>query len=271
MNGPGPSRASALAIYPLLPAAVPAWEDRAGRYEVGFARSRGELDEVLRLRFSVFQRELGHGSAAPHSPRDEDEFDAHCHHLVVRCKRSGDVVGTYRLMTDDLARRGPGFYSSQEFRIQELPTAVLREGLELGRACIARAHRGRSVLFLLWRGIGAYLHHNGKRYLFGCTSLPTLDAERSIRVADSLRVSGHWSSSLRVTATPAYAKPPTPATQNHGGDEPDGLPQLMRSYLNLGAEICGGPAYDAAFGTTDFFMLLDASGVAPKTYRRYVD
>ena len=271
MTGPEARRAAVPPGYPLLPEAVPRWADRAGRYRVSFARSRAELDEALRLRFAVFQRELGHGGTADHGTRDEDEFDTHCHHLVVRCERSGDVVGTYRLMTEGLARHGPGFYSSQEFRLAELPAPVLREGMELGRACIARAHRGRSVLFLLWRGIGAYLQHNRKRYLFGCTSLPSLDPEHARRVAGRLRAEGHWHASLRVAATPAYAAPPAAPAECDAGSEPGALPQLMRSYLTLGAEICGGPAFDVAFGTTDFFMLLDARGVAPKTYRRYVD
>ncbi len=261
--------------YPLLPDQIPDWEDRVGRYRVGFARNSDQLNEVLKLRFAVFRRELGHGSpsaADTHfAMRDEDQFDARCHHLIARCERSGEVVGTYRLMTDALARGGLGFYSAQEFQLETLPPVILSEGMELGRACIARGHRGRQVLFLLWRGIGAYLDHNKKRYLFGCTSVPTVSRVAAERIARLLRAEGHWDMSLPVAPTPAYASPRGLGGPGNDPAPSEGLPRLMRSYLKLGAVICGGPAFDAAFGTTDFFMLLDARNVAPKTYQRYVD
>ncbi len=44
----------------------------------------------------------------------------------------------------------------------------------------------------------------------------------------------------------------------------------MRGYLQLGAKVWGGPAYDLPFGTSDFFMVLDASKIPPEVYRRYV-
>ena len=48
------------------------------------------------------------------------------------------------------------------------------------------------------------------------------------------------------------------------------IPGLMRGYLQLGAEVCGGPAFDLDFGTSDFFMVLDSAKIPPDTYRRYV-
>jgi putative hemolysin len=37
------------------------------------------------------------------------------------------------------------------------------------------------------------------------------------------------------------------------------LPSLLKGYLRVGAWVCGPPALDDEFGTTDFFMLLDFS------------
>ncbi|POX88173.1 phosphohistidine phosphatase, partial [Mycobacterium kansasii] len=34
------------------------------------------------------------------------------------------------------------------------------------------------------------------------------------------------------------------------------LPPLMRGYLRLGAQVCGEPAHDPAFGVGDFCVLL---------------
>jgi len=35
------------------------------------------------------------------------------------------------------------------------------------------------------------------------------------------------------------------------------LPSLIKGYLRAGAWVCGPPALDSEFGTTDFFVLLD--------------
>lgn len=250
--------------YPSHPEAVPEWEDRFGRYRVSFARRAHELEEVLRLRFDVFNVELGHGPVG--ARRDEDVFDSSCHHLLVRCERSGDVVGTYRFMTREQASSGPGFYAGAEFDLAPLADEILDRGVELGRACIARAHRGRRVLFLLWRGIGRYLEHNRKRYLFGCASLPSLDPRRIAPLDDGLRRAPTrglpW-----LPVRPDYRRAPEVRDPD---DEPLAMPSLLRGYLQLGAVVCGGPAYDTAFRTTDYFMLLDAEKIPQKTYNRYV-
>jgi putative hemolysin len=71
-------------LYPCLSQAVPPRSLEEGAYRVRFARSLGELDEVLRLRFEVFNLELGEGLEASFATgRDQDEFDLTCHHLVV--------------------------------------------------------------------------------------------------------------------------------------------------------------------------------------------
>jgi putative hemolysin len=69
--------------YPLLPTALPEPETGEGLYRLGFARDAAELDAVLRLRFEVFNAELGEGLAASwETGRDEDEFDLFCHECV---------------------------------------------------------------------------------------------------------------------------------------------------------------------------------------------
>ena len=253
--------------YPRCPEGLPDFEFRQGAYSTRFARTWRELDEVFRLRYEVFNRELGEGlTLSETSRRNEDRFDAACHHLVVR-SRGDEVVGTYRLMTRELAVRGRGFYSSREFELDTLPLALLEEGVELGRACIAKAHRGRRVLFHLWRGIGAYLVHNRKRYLFGCASVPTLDPQILAAFGQSLRERGHLHESLRVEPNPAYASP-LPVVARADARAPE-IPSLMRSYFSLGARVCGGPAFDREFGTADFFVVFDATEVDDDTYRLY--
>lgn len=261
-------RRSCAGAYPRVAEGLPDFEFRQGAYCTRFARTWRELDEVFRLRYEVFNRELGEGLALSEaSQRDEDRFDAACHHLVVRNQRDEQVVGTYRLMTHELAARGPGFYSSREFDLASVPAKTLRGGVELGRACIAKAHRGRRVLFHLWRGIGAYLVHNEKRFLFGCASVPTLDPAALAALAASLESGGHRHNALAIRPCNGFA--PERARLHPAAPAPPEIPSLMRSYFSLGAKVCGGPALDREFGTADYWMLLDTSGVDPDTYRRY--
>ena len=46
---------------------------------------------------------------------DIDHFDDFCEHLLVRDRASGNVVGTYRLLTPTQAARAGGLYTDAEF------------------------------------------------------------------------------------------------------------------------------------------------------------
>jgi putative hemolysin len=222
-------------------------------YRVRLATTLEDLLAAQRLRFEVFNVELGEGLAASHAlGRDEDAYDAYCDHLLVEREDTSQVVGTYRLQTGQLAAAHLGYYSEQEFRFA--PYEPLRcELVELGRACVHREHRHMGVLALLWRGIACYARERRARYLIGCSSLPTQDAS-SGAAAFAAFVEGDClaEARYRTTPTPSFACPldtvavtcPPP-------------PKLLRTYLSIGAKICGPPAIDREFGTIDFLTLLD--------------
>ena len=253
------------ASYPRHAAGIPEWTHRQGAYECRFARTHRDLDAVERLRYDVFNRELGEGlreSAA--SARDEDAFDATSHHLMVTHVETGDVVGTYRLLTHELVADRNGFYSESEFDLSVLPPVVLEAGVELGRACVGRGHRGQRILKLLWMGIAAYIAHNGKRFLFGCASMPDCSDASAAAATAALRNAGHMHPTLEVKPRPGFETGPTPPAA--GGAN---LPSLLRAYIALGTRVCSAPARDRAFGTIDYFILLDVEGMAPETRAAY--
>src|SRR5262249_17668049 len=136
------------------------------------------------------------------SGRDEDAFDPLCHHLMVEDATTGRLVGTYRLMTSSMAARGRGFYSAEEFYLGLLPDEVLDQSVEVGRACIHSASRNRKVLFLLWKGLAAYMTWNRKRFLFGCCSLTSQDAAVGIQALATLAAQGAVDDHLRVVPLP---------------------------------------------------------------------
>ena len=46
------------------------------------------------------------------------------------------------------------------------------------------------------------------------------------------------------------------------------LPGLIKGYLRAGALVCGPPALDEDFGTTDFFLLLDFTALKADYLKR---
>ena len=143
-----------------------------GRYRLRLAETMEDRDAACRLRFKVFNIELGEGLASSYrTGLDTDCFDPCCEHLLVEDKLEDNparrIVGTYRMQSGTSAARNLGYYSEQEFSFA--PYEPLRPGiLELGRASIDREHRTPEVLTLLWRGIAQYATNMGLRYLIGC-------------------------------------------------------------------------------------------------------
>ncbi len=226
------------------------------RYEVRLAESRVEVEVALRLRYNVFNLELGEGlQSSRQTGLDEDEFDSVCDHLIVVDRDTGQTVGTYRLQTARSARNARGFYADREFELRALPEVLLGRSVELGRACIAREHRNTRVLLSLWRGIAAYAARHGARALFGCCSIDGTDALRAVEARQALSRLGlvHdeiWADTTRDFACADVSLP--------RGDLADiGFPPLFRMYVRYGARICGGPALDREFGTTDFLVMLE--------------
>jgi putative hemolysin len=166
-----------------------------------------------------------------------------------------------------MASRGRGFYSAGEFDFDSLPRETVGASVEVGRACIARAHRNRHVLFLLWKGLATYMTHNRKRYLFGCCSLTSQDPAVGLRALDQLNAAGHLHPVLRLSPRPGFeCRLPggTPA-----GEEPVPIPILFKTYLRYGAKVCGPPAIDRAFKTIDFFVVLDVEALDPDLHKLY--
>lgn len=240
------------------------------RYEVRFARTLEELDEVLRLRFEIFNLELEEGlEESFETGRDRDEFDTVCHHLIVVERASGAIVGTYRMQTSAMAENGCGFYSAAEFALDRLPASVLDDAVEIGRACVALEHRNTQVLYLLWRGLALYMATNQRRYLFGCCSLTSQDGDEGRAVMDYLELHGHVHPELQVVPQPGfecYDDSPAPDLSRF---DPIKLPKLFRTYLRHGAKVCGPPAIDRRFKTIDYLVIFDVAAMDERQFRTF--
>jgi len=256
--------------YPRLDQFLPKGCISSGKYEISFARDQEELEELLRLRYEVFNLELGEGlDESFESGMDKDEFDEQCHHLIIRSKADYKIVGTYRLQTQEMAKSGRGYYSSVEFDLSAFPEETLNESIEVGRACIHKNHRSGRALFLLWRGLSWYLKHNNCYSCFGCCSLNTQTPEDGITTYEELISRGHMHPDFEILAQPGFeCVIPTNEIRIFPKVQ---IPQLMKIYLNYQAHIISKPAIDRLFKTIDFLTLLDARNMDQRTYKSLFD
>lgn len=236
-------------------------------YQMRLAQSAADVRKAQRLRFEVFNLELGEGLAASHAlERDVDAFDEVCDHLIVEESASGEVVGTYRLQTGAIAKANIGYYSQREFDFS-VYEPLRTEMIELGRACVHRAHRNFNLLHLLWRGIAQYAVAHRARFLVGCSSLTSQDPREGIAAYEQLRRKNLVKPAWQTFPHPIYAcvaagiNDPGGAGCGHASHRPgSAIPattKLLHAYLAIGAKICGPPAIDREFGTIDFLTLLD--------------
>jgi len=257
-----------LAAYPHARESLPPGELAEGAYAVRYAASVEELDAILRLRFDVFNIELREGLEESFATgRDQDEFDAQCHHLLVEHRPSGRIIGTYRIQTAAMARAARGFYTGTEFDLSRLPEEIVVQSVEVGRACIAVEHRLKPVLFLLWKGLALYMAHNQKRFLFGPCSLTSQDPWDGKRVLDYLERKDLVRKDVEVGAMPGYEcrwEGEDPAPEKGERIE---LPPLFDIYLRYAGRTCGPPVIDRRFKTIDFFVLFDVDALSTRARR----
>jgi putative hemolysin len=252
-------------VFPPHPDLIPPGTVREGHYEVRFARTREELEAIQRLRFEVFNMELGEGLAeSAVTGRDVDAFDETCHHLMVTDLASGAVVGCYRLQTASMADANIGFYSATLFDLASMPADAARQSIELGRACVASAHRSTVVLFLLWKGLAMYITHNRMRFLFGCCSITSQDPAEGSEVLRYLEERGHMHPEWRIQPVPDKACPLVEVARAASK-----VPKLFRTYLRYGALACGPPAIDREFKTIDYLVVLDVKAISRRTFEMF--
>lgn len=236
-----------------------------GKYQIRLAETMAEREAACRLRFKVFNLELGEGLAASYgSGMDQDRFDLFCDHLIVEDSSRGEVVGTYRMQSGWTAGQNLGYYSEQEFDFA--PYEGMRgEVLELGRASIDRDHRSSEVLTLLWRGITQYARFYRLRYLIGCSSLNSQDPRAGWSMYRQL--SGFLASAPLCTQPTRRFELPD---EHVGATEEVKIPKLLKTYIAVGARICAAPAWDREFGTIDFLTLLDLTQLSPAARSRFL-
>lgn len=249
---------------------------------IRLARGADEVAAAQHLRYRVFYEECGAiaDAATRASGRDADAYDAICDHLLVIDHdrgaaglrlRDGFVVGTYRLLRQDMAEAHGGFYSAGEYDIAPLiarhPTLRF---LELGRSCVLKAYRTRPVMELLWQGIWDYVRAHGMDVMMGCASFdgtdPQAHAETLAFLAQHAAAPPDW----QVRALPGrYQAMGAGTVALDARSALKKLPPLIKAYLRLGCYIGDGAVIDHQFNTVDVLIILPVARIDPRYFAHF--
>ena len=231
---------------------------------VGLARNAEEVLEAQKLRYRVFVDELGARLPQRQAGVDRDYYDAFCEQLVVRDEESGRIIGAYRLLSPEAARRAGSYYSETEFNLDRL-RHLRNHTVEVGRACIDSEYRSGGTIALLWSGIIRYMLQNRHEYLIGCASISMADGGRT--AAGVFRDLDTHMSPLEYRVFPNC---PLPLERIEPRQDAE-VPALIKGYLRAGAYVCGDPAWDPDFNTADLLMLLPMAKISPRYARHFVE
>lgn len=254
---------------------------RLGSLEVRLARTAADVRRAQRLRYKVFYEEMSAlpDAAARLARRDMDSFDTICEHIlvldhdagkIVLGRRKPKVVGTYRLLRQEVARRHGGFYTQGEFDVNGIIAAHpdLRF-LELGRSCVLKPYRNKRTVELLWHGVWTYILRNKIDVMFGCASLEGTDPAALALPLSFLHHNAlapeEWRA--RAVAGRRVAMDRLPKSEISPKAALQALPPLVKGYLRLGGFVGDGAVVDRQFGTTDVLIILPVSVISP----RYVE
>ena len=238
-----------------------------GKIFVGWARHQDEVRAAQRLRYQVFAVEMGATLPITVAGHDIDLFDDYCEHLLVRDEASGEVIGTYRVLTPTQAKRAGSTYSDIEFDLTRLRS--LRERMvELGRSCVHIDHRSGGVILALWGALAEFMARNQLDTMIGCASIPMQTGGLSSgQAAASIwrQVRQTHLAPIQYHVTPRLALPVDKLDASLNIEPP----ALIRGYLRLGAKVLGAPAWDPEFNSADLPMMMRIADLPPRYLKHF--
>ena len=245
-------------------AAAPAELGR--RISVTWAKHHDEVRAAQKLRFNVFAGEMGARLNTPVVGYDVDLFDDYCEHLLVRDDATGEVIGTYRVLTPPQAKRAGSTYSDTEFDLVRLRT--LRDRMvELGRSCVHPDYRQGAVILALWGALAEFMLRNKLVIMIGCASIPMM--HNGVASAQTAASIWHQLRQTHLAPVEYHVRPrlalPVDEFELCADVEP---PALIKGYLRLGAKVLGAPAWDPDFNTADLPMMMRIDDLPPR-YRKH--
>lgn len=257
-----------------------------GNLQVQLAQTRSDILQAQRLRYEVFYEERKAVPSVMAGMRrlDQDPYDAICDHLLVvdtsaptgeawAHRRRPRVVGTYRVLRQEMAQRRNGFYTQSEYDIAPLIAAKSPRYrfMELGRSCVQKPYRTKRSVELLWHGLWTYIREHKVDVMIGCASFEGTDPKAHAMALSFLHHHALASPEWRCRAHSNLHVPMDIIAK----DKIDvklamkALPPLIKGYLRLGAMVGDGAVIDRQFNTTDVLIVLPVEKIDPRYFEHF--
>jgi putative hemolysin len=222
------------------------------------------IEEVQRFRFKIFQDEFSIVFPDANQDIDIDVFDHVCDHLIVRQSIDHRIVGTYRLITPEAAKKIGSMYCDSLFDLN--PINDLRESIiEIDRSCIDKQFRNGYTILLLWKEIYKFIKNSNYQYIMGCSSISLADGGLlASNVHQQLIAMNRFSNKLKIKS-----KHPIQLSENLAHNDMS-IPAILKGYLNVGASICSEPGVDPLFNTVDYLTILKMTDMNSKYVKRFL-
>lgn len=220
------------------------------------------LKSAQKLRFNSF-----FGDQFRKKKFDQDIYDRFSEHLVVldNSKFRKKVIGTYRLLTQDMMPSCYDFYTSSEFDISKLKKKSINI-LEVGRSCVDESYRDGRIIKLLWRGLAREIMLRNPELVMGCASFPTVDPNQIIEELSYLQHYHHPPRSFDTV--PIKPKALQLKVLKKSDLDPKSifkrLPPLIKAYIRTGAWFGKGCVIDTEFKTIDVCVILKTQNIKNK-------
>ena len=246
-------------------------------FEVRLAKSEEEIIATQKLRYKIFFEEDG---AKPNpqvlkEKRDFDEFDPYCDHLIVIDRKAGNnpenyIIGTYRLLRKDGAKKAGKWYSQGEFNVEKFNNYD-GEVLELGRACVHKDFRNKVVMSMLWNGLAAYMFDYDIKLMFGCGSFLGTNVNEFKPALSYLYYNHLAKGDLEIEARTenAVEYPLIPKDEVDEKRAFISLPTMIKGYLRVGCKVSKSIFIDWDFNVFDVCIIFETKNLKQSYLEHY--
>lgn len=221
--------------------------------------NKNELIEVQKLRYDYLLKDFD--PSLPEEGLDDDGFDEFCDSILVIEKKSGKIIGTYRVATL-VTMKGHEFKCEEEFDIDILKNDP--EGIiETGRAVVHGDYRNGAVISVLWEGLFHYAKDNNCRYIIGTASLHGTDYTVHRKCLSYL-----YHNSIDKRFNIRSRKNSFEYFHDEGVSlSGDSVPSLLKTYLLLGSKVSENGYIDYEFNSCDVLVIVDMQNLNQRFLR----
>ena len=224
------------------------------KFTVKFAETKEEITETLKLRYREmlvdYRPELEIEDGIDFVPCDEYARLAICID-----NDTGEIVGTYRVITSDMLPKGAKFVTETEFNIDVLKNSGQKIA-ELSRAVVKTEYRNTIVLMLLLRFVVNYIIECGAKYVVGTASFHGVKKEEWVKELSYL-AAYHSENYKGMYSLEEKQIKLLDKEDLNPSEIKSTMPALLRVYTAFGATISNDSFTDYDFGSVDVLVVLD--------------